>query len=39
VVDIDPLSGIKTAVTRRPPTWKDAWIPSECISLENAIKG
>lgn len=39
VVDIDPLSGIKTAMTRRPPTWKEAWIPSECISLEDAIKG
>ncbi|XP_020233457.1 protein LONG AFTER FAR-RED 3 isoform X1 [Cajanus cajan] len=38
VVDINPLSGIKTAITRRPPTWKSAWIPSECISLDDAIK-
>ncbi|XP_004514888.1 protein LONG AFTER FAR-RED 3 isoform X2 [Cicer arietinum] len=38
VADINPLSGIKTAVRRRPPTWKDAWIPLECVSLEDAIK-
>lgn len=38
VADINPLSGIKTAMRRRPPTWKDAWIPSECISLDDAIK-
>lgn len=38
VVDINPLSGIKTAIRRRPPTWKNAWIPSECISLDDAIK-
>ncbi|XP_052733426.1 protein LONG AFTER FAR-RED 3 isoform X1 [Vigna angularis] len=38
VVDINPLSGIKTAMKRKPPTWKSAWIPSECISLDDAIK-
>lgn len=38
VVDINPLSGIKTAMRRRPPTWESAWIPSECISLDDAIK-
>ncbi|CAJ1978047.1 unnamed protein product [Sphenostylis stenocarpa] len=38
VVDINPLSGIKTAMTRTPPTWESAWIPSECISLDDAIK-
>ncbi|XP_054813429.1 protein LONG AFTER FAR-RED 3-like [Prosopis cineraria] len=39
VADINPLSGIKTAMTRRPPTWEKSWIPSECISVEDAIKG
>ncbi|XP_050882338.1 protein LONG AFTER FAR-RED 3 isoform X4 [Lathyrus oleraceus] len=39
VADINPLSGINSAVKRKPPNWKDAWIPSECISLEEAIKG
>ncbi|TKY68292.1 putative amidohydrolase YtcJ [Spatholobus suberectus] len=38
VADINPLSGIKTAVRRRPPTWESAWIPSECISVDDAIK-
>ncbi|MED6114660.1 Protein LONG AFTER FAR-RED 3 [Stylosanthes scabra] len=38
VADINPLSGIKTAMRRQPPTWKNAWIPSECISLDDAIK-
>ncbi|OIW06167.1 hypothetical protein TanjilG_01794 [Lupinus angustifolius] len=38
VVDINPLSAIKTAMRRRPPTWETAWIPSECISLDDAIK-
>ncbi|KAL5078250.1 hypothetical protein RYX36_017234 [Vicia faba] len=39
VADMNPLSGINLAVKRKPPNWKDAWIPSECISLEAAIKG
>ncbi|RDY14702.1 ytcJ, partial [Mucuna pruriens] len=38
VVDLNPLSGIKTAMKRRPLTWESAWIPSECISLDDAIK-
>ncbi|XP_027343875.1 protein LONG AFTER FAR-RED 3-like [Abrus precatorius] len=38
VADINPLSGIKASMKRRPPTWKNAWIPSECISLDDAIK-
>ncbi|KAJ1432531.1 Amidohydrolase 3 [Sesbania bispinosa] len=38
VADINPLNGIKTAMRRRPPTWNDAWNPSECISLDDAIK-
>ncbi|XP_057729263.1 protein LONG AFTER FAR-RED 3 isoform X2 [Arachis stenosperma] len=38
VADINPLSGIKTAMRRQPPTWENAWIPSECISLDDAIK-
>ncbi|RDX77817.1 ytcJ, partial [Mucuna pruriens] len=38
VADINPLSGIKTAMRRKPPTWKNEWIPSECISLDEAIK-
>ncbi|KAK7323297.1 hypothetical protein VNO77_26763 [Canavalia gladiata] len=38
VAVINPLSSIKTAMRRRPPTWKNAWLPSECISLEDAIK-
>ncbi|XP_058768498.1 protein LONG AFTER FAR-RED 3-like isoform X1 [Vicia villosa] len=39
VADMNPLSGINSAMKRKPPNWKDAWIPSECISLEEAIKG
>ncbi|KAF7836219.1 protein LONG AFTER FAR-RED 3 [Senna tora] len=38
VADINPLSGIKTAMRRRPPTWEKAWIPSECVSLDDAVK-
>ncbi|TKY49710.1 putative amidohydrolase YtcJ [Spatholobus suberectus] len=38
IADINPLSGIKTAMRRIPRTWKNAWIPSECISLDDAIK-
>ncbi|CAL0333595.1 unnamed protein product [Lupinus luteus] len=38
VADINPLSAIKTAMRRRPPTWETAWIPSERISLDDAIK-
>ncbi|KAI8571586.1 hypothetical protein RHMOL_Rhmol01G0131500 [Rhododendron molle] len=37
VVEINPLSSIKTAMTRIPPGWENAWIPSECISLSDAL--
>ncbi|KAM3685846.1 hypothetical protein ACJW31_11G149700 [Castanea mollissima] len=38
VVDINPLGGIKTAMKRLPPGWDDAWIPSECLTLNDALK-
>uniref|UniRef100_A0A1D1ZJQ9 Putative amidohydrolase ytcJ n=1 Tax=Anthurium amnicola TaxID=1678845 RepID=A0A1D1ZJQ9_9ARAE len=38
VADVNPLGGIRTATTRIPPGWKHAWIPSECVSLEDALK-
>ncbi|XP_030965792.1 protein LONG AFTER FAR-RED 3-like isoform X2 [Quercus lobata] len=38
VVDINPLGGIKTAMKRIPPGWDDAWIPSECLTLNDALK-
>ncbi|EEF49559.1 Exoenzymes regulatory protein aepA precursor, putative [Ricinus communis] len=37
VANINPLGGIKTAVKRIPPGWENAWIPSECLSLKDAI--
>ncbi|XP_050234493.1 protein LONG AFTER FAR-RED 3 isoform X2 [Mercurialis annua] len=37
VANINPLGGIKTAVKRIPPGWENAWIPSECLSLKEAI--
>ncbi|XP_038680150.1 protein LONG AFTER FAR-RED 3 isoform X2 [Tripterygium wilfordii] len=37
VADINPLESIKTAMKRTPPGWENAWIPSECISLEEAL--
>jgi len=37
VVDINPLGSIKTAMKRIPPGWETAWIPSECISLSDAL--
>ncbi|KAJ0978800.1 hypothetical protein J5N97_014274 [Dioscorea zingiberensis] len=37
VSDINPLRSIKTALTRRPPGWDTAWIPSERIALEDAL--
>ncbi|CAA7388485.1 unnamed protein product [Spirodela intermedia] len=36
--DINPLGGITAATKRIPPGWKHAWIPSERVSLENALK-
>lgn len=37
VVEINPLSSIKTAMKRIPIGWANAWIPSECISLSDAL--
>ncbi|KAK4421879.1 protein LONG AFTER FAR-RED 3 [Sesamum alatum] len=39
VADMNPLRSIKTAVKRVPPGWKNAWIPSERISLSDALNG
>ncbi|KAL8555259.1 hypothetical protein ACS0TY_003170 [Phlomoides rotata] len=39
VADINPLRSIKTAMRRVPPGWENAWIPSECISLSDALNG
>ncbi|KAL0375542.1 UNVERIFIED_CONTAM: protein LONG AFTER FAR-RED 3 [Sesamum calycinum] len=39
VADINPLGSIKTAVKRVPPGWTEAWIPSERISLSDALNG
>ncbi|PIN21975.1 N-substituted formamide deformylase [Handroanthus impetiginosus] len=39
VADINPLRSIKTAIERVPPGWENAWIPSECISLHDALNG
>ncbi|KAL0456003.1 UNVERIFIED_CONTAM: protein LONG AFTER FAR-RED 3 [Sesamum latifolium] len=39
VADINPLGSIKTAVKRVPPGWTNAWIPSERISLSDALNG
>lgn len=38
VVDIYPLGGIKTAMSRIPPGWDTAWIPNERIALDDALK-
>lgn len=37
VADINPLHSIRTAMKRIPPGWTHAWIPSECISLTDAV--
>ncbi|XP_057976447.1 protein LONG AFTER FAR-RED 3 isoform X2 [Malania oleifera] len=37
VANINPLGGIRTAMKRIPPGWENAWIPSECISLKDAL--
>ncbi|KAJ4720303.1 Amidohydrolase family [Melia azedarach] len=37
VADIDPLSAIRAAMKRTPPGWGTAWIPSEQISLTDAL--
>ncbi|KAG6628341.1 hypothetical protein I3843_14G009800 [Carya illinoinensis] len=38
VADINPLGGVRTAMKRIPPAWNDAWIPSECLTLNDALK-
>lgn len=37
VVDINPLSSIKTAMKRIPPGWENGWITSERISLPEGL--
>ncbi|KAJ4970567.1 hypothetical protein NE237_003666 [Protea cynaroides] len=37
VANINPLGAIRTAMKRIPPGWKDAWIPSECVTLTDAL--
>ncbi|KAL7083747.1 hypothetical protein ACP275_14G181500 [Erythranthe tilingii] len=39
VAEINPLGSIKTALKRVPPGWENAWISSECISLNDALNG
>ncbi|KAL3329941.1 hypothetical protein AABB24_034017 [Solanum stoloniferum] len=38
VADINPLKSIRTSMKRIPPHWEKAWIPSECLCLEDALK-
>ncbi|XP_072982677.1 protein LONG AFTER FAR-RED 3 [Typha latifolia] len=38
VADINPLESIRTALLRMPPGWKNAWIPSERIALDDALR-
>nr|DAD30273.1 TPA_asm: hypothetical protein HUJ06_031741 [Nelumbo nucifera] len=37
VVSINPLGSIKTAMKRIPLGWKDAWVPSECVTMTDAL--
>ncbi|GAB2266033.1 Protein LONG AFTER FAR-RED 3 [Dionaea muscipula] len=37
VADIDPLCSIRTAVKRIPFSWESPWIPSEQVSVEDAL--
>lgn len=37
VKSIYPLRAIRTAMKRIPTGWENAWIPSECLSLNDAI--
>ncbi|GMJ14334.1 LAF3 ISOFORM 2, LONG AFTER FAR-RED 3 ISOFORM 1, LONG AFTER FAR-RED 3 [Hibiscus trionum] len=32
-----PLRAIRTAMKRIPPGWENAWIPTECLSLNDAL--
>ncbi|KAG6781637.1 hypothetical protein POTOM_014548 [Populus tomentosa] len=37
VANINPVGSIKTAIKRIPHGWKDAWMSSECLSLNDAL--
>ncbi|KAK6233558.1 hypothetical protein QUC31_005964 [Theobroma cacao] len=37
VTSIYPLQAIRTAMKRIPSGWENAWIPSECLSLNDAV--
>ncbi|GAV75272.1 Amidohydro_3 domain-containing protein [Cephalotus follicularis] len=37
VANINPFSSIKTAMKRVPPGWGNAWVLSECLSLNDAL--
>ncbi|KAL5720054.1 Protein LONG AFTER FAR-RED 3 [Ranunculus cassubicifolius] len=37
VADINPLRAIKTAVKRVPPGWEKPWIPTECVTFNEAL--
>jgi hypothetical protein len=37
VADINPVGSIKTAIKRIPHGWKNAWMSSECLSLNDAL--
>lgn len=37
VADINPLGSMKTAMKRIPPGWENAWIASECVTLNEAL--
>ena len=38
VVDVNPLRSIIAATQRIPNGWKEAWIPDERVSVEDAVK-
>ncbi|KAJ4804799.1 Amidohydrolase family [Rhynchospora pubera] len=38
VTDINPLRAIKTAIHRKPPGFDHAWIPTERVFLDDALK-
>ncbi|GGQ73243.1 amidohydrolase [Streptomyces flaveolus] len=37
VAEMDPMVGLYTAVTRRPLTGGEAWIPEETVDIETAV--
>ncbi|MCX4736510.1 amidohydrolase [Streptomyces sp. NBC_01363] len=39
VAEMDPMVGIHTAVTRRPLSGGEPWMPQETISVESAVHG